>query len=66
MDRISMDQSTVGKCMLQLLEKWLGHDNGTGRLPRTWTTVVLAVKDTGKGLLAQTLAEQHGVQLSGQ
>ena len=66
MDRISKDQSNVGDCMLQLLEKWLTHENGTGRLPRTWATVVQAVKDTGKALLAQTLAEQHGVQLSGQ
>ena len=66
MDVINKDDSEVGACMLQLVEKWLGHDNGTGDLPRTWKTVVQAVKDTGKGLLAQQLAKQHGLQLSGQ
>ena len=49
--------------MLQLVEKWLCHDNGTGNLSHTWQTVVQAVKHTGKALLAEQLAEQHGVQL---
>ena len=66
MDGISMNNSKVGLCMLQLVEKWLCHDNGTGDLPRTWQTVVQAVKHTGKGLLAEQLAEQHGLQLPGQ
>ena len=66
MDGIDRDRSNVGARMLQLVEKWLGHDDGTGALPRTWKTVVQAVKDTGKGLLAEQLAEQHRVQLSGQ
>ena len=64
MDSIAKDKSTVEECMLQLLEKWLAHEDRTGDLPRTWTTVVKAVKGTGKRLLAQTLADQHGVQLS--
>ena len=66
MDGVDRDRSNVGARMLQLVEKWLDHDDGTGALPRTWKTVVQAVKDTGKGLLAEQLAEQHGVQLSGQ
>ena len=66
MDGIDKNISSVTACMLKLVEKWLGHDDGTGTLPRTWKTVVQAVKDTGKGLLAQQLAEQHGLQLSGQ
>ena len=52
--------------MLQLVEKWLAPENGTGDLPRTWETVVQAVKKTGLGRLAEELAEKHGVQLSGQ
>ena len=63
MDGISMNNSNVASCMLQLVEKWLGHDNGTGNLPRTWQTVVQAVKHTGKGLLAEQLTEQHEVHL---
>ena len=66
MDGISKNNSKVGSCMLQLVEKWLGHDNGTGDLPRTWETVVQTVKNTGKGLLAEQLAKQHGLQLPGQ
>ena len=66
MDSIGTDYSTVGERMLQLVTKWLAHDNGTGDLPRTWETVVQVVKKTGKGRLAEELAQRHGVQLSGQ
>ena len=66
LDVISYDNPNAASCMLQLVEKWLYRDNGTGDLPRTWQTVVQAVKRTGNGLLAKQLAEQHGVQLPGQ
>ena len=61
LDSIDTDRSNVTERMLQLVEKWLDHDNGTGDLPRTWETVVQAVKNTGKGRLAEELAEKHGV-----
>ena len=64
LDRISRDDVTL--CMLQLVEKWLVGENGTGNLPRTWQTVVQAVKNTGKRQLAEQLAEQYGVQLTSQ
>ena len=58
MDIIDKDnKSAVVGCMLQLVEKWLAHDNGTGDLPRTWETVVQAVKKTGPGQLAEQLAQ---------
>ena len=63
MDGISKERSNVASCLLQLVEKWLYYEDGTGDLPRTWKTVVQAVKSTGKGILAQQLAE---LQLSGQ
>ncbi len=63
MDRISNDKSNVTPCMLQLVEKWFVHEDGTGDLPRTWQTVVQVVKHTGKGRLAEQLAEQYRVQL---
>ena len=68
MDIIDGDnKSHVGACMLHLVENWLAHDNnGTGDLPRTWDTVVQAVKKTGKGRLAEELAQRYGVKLSGQ
>ena len=61
LDGIGVNRSNVASCMLQLVEKWLNHDNGTGDLPRTWETVVLAVKHTGQGRLAEQLEQQYGV-----
>ena len=63
MDGISKDTSDVDDCMLRLVEKWLAQEDGTGDLPRTWQTVVQAVKYTGKRQLAEKLAGQHGVPL---
>ena len=63
MDGISKDTSDVDDCMLRLVEKWLAQEDGTGSRPRTWHTVVQAVKNTGKRQLADQLAEQYGVLL---
>ena len=64
MNSIEQDKSEVGACMLQLVEKWVCNEDGTGSLPRTWETVVQAVQGTGNRGLAQQLAKKHGVQLS--
>ena len=48
-------------CMLDLLGKWTSNQTGTGNLPRTWQTVVEAVKETGYGVIAENLALKHGV-----
>lgn len=50
-------------CMLELVRRWIDNQKGTGSLPRTWQTVVKAVKDTGNGVLAENLADKHGVHL---
>lgn len=50
-------------CMLELLGKWTTDRVGTGDRPRTWQTVVAAVKLTGFNDIAQTLALKHGVSL---
>ena len=60
---ISCDNFSVTSRMFQLLDKWLGHEDGTGDLPRAWHTVVQAVKHTGKGLLAEQLAQQLGATI---
>ena len=65
LDGIETNRSNEKDRMLQLVEKWLAHENGTGDLPRTWETVVQAVKDAGNGVLAEQLARRYGVQLSG-
>ena len=51
-------------CMLDLLGKWTSNQAGTGTLPRTWKTVVDAVKKTGFGAIAEYLALKHEVNLS--
>ena len=51
-------------CMLDLLGKWTSNQAGTGTLPRTWQTVVEAVKKTGFGAIAEKLAIKHGLTLS--
>lgn len=51
-------------CMLQLVSMWMTEQSGTGTLPRTWETVVKAVKDTGFGAFAEELAKKYGIGLS--
>ena len=48
-------------CMLNLVTQWLREDEGTGQLPRTWETVVDAVKDSGAehARLARELAKKY-------
>ena len=61
LDGIEKNRSNERDRMLQLVEKWLIHDSGTGDFPRTWKTVVQAVKNAGKRSLAQKLAQCHDV-----
>lgn len=51
-------------CMLHLVGSWLSHQTGSGDLPRTWKTVVEAVREAGSQKLAMELAEKHGVTLT--
>ena len=63
----SIERSKCGRpddCMLDLLGKWTSNQAGTGTLPRTWQTVVEAVKKTGFLVIAENLARKHGVTLS--
>ena len=57
LDRIEKNRANEKDRMLELVEKWLVHENGTGDLPRTLETVVQAVKDAGNGLLAKQLVK---------
>ena len=63
----SIERSNHGvpaDCMLDLLGRWTSNQAGTGTLPRTWQTVVEAVKRTGFGVIAENLAHKHGLQLA--
>ena len=51
-------------CMLDLLGRWTSNQARTGTLPRTWQTIVEAVKETGFPVIAKNLAHKHGLTLS--
>ena len=60
----SIETSKCGRpddCMLDLLGRWTSNQAGTGHLPRTWQTVVAAVRETGFGDIAEILAIKHGL-----
>jgi len=54
----------LDECMLDLVGRWISKQAGTGDLPRTWQTVVDAVKKVGFVDIAEKLAPKHGVNLS--
>ena len=46
-------------CMLDLVIQWVRGQEGTGDRPRTWDTVVDAVRGVGLEQLAVDIAERH-------
>ena len=50
-------------CMLDLPSKWTSNQAGTRALPRTWETVVEAVRKNGFLVLADNVAHEHVVIL---
>ena len=65
MDAVNMDNfGKTDYCMLDLVNKWVGCHYGTGDRPRTWQTVVEAVRDCGFKQLAFKLAKKQGVTLT--
>ena len=60
---IDKDNKGVSDCMLSLVSLWVKERSGTGDNPRTWETVVKAVKATGSDGLAKGLAKTHGIIL---
>ena len=67
MDAMNKDNfGNTSDCMLDLVSRWVNCHKGTGDLPRTWQTVVEAVRDAGFEPLAKELAQKHGVTLTQQ
>ena len=60
-ETIDKNSNECADCMLDLVTKWVNKDDETGDLPRTWETVVMAVKYSGRAQLARDLAKEHGV-----
>ena len=64
MDTIEEKNRECADCMLDLVTKWVRVDEGTGDLPRTWETVVKAVKASEHKYLAEKLARKFGVTIT--
>ena len=62
MDTIeSNNGKSVTDCMLDLVTKWVDNYKGSGDFPRTWQTVVEAVRNTKYMKLAKELEKAHVV-----
>ncbi len=61
MNIIEKDNRGSSDCMLELVTRWVREDDGTGQLPRTWETVVKAVKGSASehARLAGELAREY-------
>ena len=58
---IQSDNSrSVTDCMLDLVIKWVDCYEGSGDLPRTWQTIVKAVRKLGERKIAEELAKKYG------
>ena len=66
MEKIEANNRKSADCMLDLVTKWVRKDEGTGGLPRTWETVIKAVKASGHKQLAKELAGKFGVTITWQ
>lgn len=64
MGTIKANNGDCADRMLDLVTKWVSRDDKTGDLPRTWATVVKAVKDSGHKQLAEELARKFGVTIT--
>ena len=59
-DQVKEDCHRISKrCLLQVVNRWLQEEEGTGDLPRTWSTVVSAVEKCGYGDLAARLRDMY-------
>ena len=47
----------VENCFLKVTDRWLAREEGTGDLPRTWDTVLDALRLTGYPLLVEDIKE---------
>ena len=52
-------------CFKELVRRWLRSGDGTGDLPRTWETVLQALKLTGFPLLVEDVREVLSKECSG-
>ena len=65
MDIIAANRNGVSDCMLDLVGSWMTYKSGSGGFPRTWETVVNAVKNSGfEGIAKELAAERYGITVS--
>ena len=62
MNTIQSDNGkSVTDCMLDLVTKWVNNYEGSGDFPRTWQTVVVAVRKIKYRKLAKELEKAYAV-----
>ena len=52
------DEATWRRCFNKLSVKWLSREGDTGDLPRTWKSVLTALKESGFGQLTSNIEER--------
>ena len=53
-DEVSLNCHRVAKdCFIEVVGRWLSHEEGTGDNPRTWETVFSALRDMGQSHLVE-------------
>ena len=58
-DEVSLNCHRVAKdCFIEVVGRWLSHEDGTGDNPRTWETVFNALRDIGCILLVKELIQK--------
>ena len=55
-EEIAIDSQRVAKDnFIEIVYRWLSHEDGTGDNPRTWVTVVKALREIGCPILPENL-----------
>ena len=53
-DEVSHNCHRVAKdCFIEVVGRWLSHEDGTGDSPRTWETVFCALREMGQSHLVE-------------
>ena len=50
-------------CIIEIVGRWLSHEDGTGDSPRTWETVFSALQEMGFTLLVKEVTQKLSKRL---
>ena len=55
---------SVERCCCQMFLRWLSHDTGTGSEPRTWKSVLIALRTVGYYTMVGDIERTLNVHIS--